>query len=59
MVPRLGVTVDISPRDLPLPLIGVAGGALALWADAPPEIALPVALLIVLDIRVHRWRRPT
>ncbi|MBK3628723.1 hypothetical protein JHN59_28570 [Streptomyces sp. MBT49] len=59
MVPRAGVTVDICPRDAPLALIGTAGGALALWADAPAEIAVPVALLIVLDIRVRRWRRRT
>ncbi|MEU5077971.1 MULTISPECIES: hypothetical protein [Streptomyces] len=59
MVPRAGVTVDIRPRDLPLALIGTAGGALALWADAPVEIAVPVALLIVLDIRVRRWHRRT
>jgi hypothetical protein len=40
-------------------LIGTAGGALALWANAPTEIAVPVALLIVLDIRVRRsHRRP-
>ncbi|MFD7706767.1 hypothetical protein [Streptomyces sp. NPDC059786] len=42
---------------MPIALIGTAGGALTLWADAPAEIAIPVALLIVLDIRVHRWRR--
>ncbi|MDX3528677.1 MULTISPECIES: hypothetical protein [Streptomyces] len=59
MVPRAGVSVDICPRDLPMALIGTAGGALALWADTPAEIAVPVALLIVLDIRVRRWRRPT
>ncbi|MCT6780704.1 hypothetical protein LXH09_29105 [Streptomyces sp. CS7] len=57
MVPRTGVTVDICPRDLPLALTGTAGGALALWADAPAEIAVPVALLIVLDIRIRRWSR--
>ncbi|MDG5807127.1 hypothetical protein P9869_31575 [Streptomyces ossamyceticus] len=50
---------DICPRGLPLVLIGAAGGALALWADAPPEMVVPVALLIVLDIRVRRWRRRT
>ncbi|MFE0188754.1 hypothetical protein [Streptomyces sp. NPDC059008] len=59
MVPRTGVTVDIHPRDLPIALIGMAGGALALWANAPTEIAVPVALLIVLDIRVYRRRRRT
>ncbi|MFJ9892886.1 hypothetical protein ACIQPR_06095 [Streptomyces sp. NPDC091280] len=57
MVPRAGVTVDICPRDLPIALIGTAGGALALWARAPAEIVIPTALLIVLDIRVRRWRR--
>ncbi|WP_326678781.1 hypothetical protein [Streptomyces sp. NBC_01237] len=55
MLPRTGVTVDICPRDLPLALIGTAGGALALWADALAEIVVPVALLIVLDIRIRRW----
>ncbi|MGW0842140.1 hypothetical protein ACWD26_18585 [Streptomyces sp. NPDC002787] len=59
MVPRAGVTVDICPRDVPIALIGAAGGALALWADAPAEIAVPVAVLIVLDIRVRRLRRRT
>ncbi|MET8897532.1 hypothetical protein [Streptomyces albogriseolus] len=44
---------------MPLALIGTAGGALALWTDAPVEIAVPVALLIVLDIRVRSWRRHT
>lgn len=59
MVPRTGVTVDICPRALPIALIAAAGGALALWAEAPVEIAIPVALLIVLDIRVRSWRRST
>ncbi|MDQ0960908.1 hypothetical protein QFZ66_004786 [Streptomyces sp. B4I13] len=59
MLPRTGVTVDICPRELPIALIGTAGGVLALWATAPAAIAVPVALLIVLDIRVHRWRRRT
>ncbi|MEU3697168.1 hypothetical protein AB0E75_16380 [Streptomyces griseoviridis] len=44
---------------MPIALIGVAGGALALWADAPAEVAIPVALLIVLDIQVRRSRRRT
>jgi hypothetical protein len=59
MVPRAGVTVDICPRDLPIALIGTAGGALALWASAPAEIVIPTALLIVLDVRIRRWRRRT
>ncbi|MER5209945.1 hypothetical protein ABT063_04965 [Streptomyces sp. NPDC002838] len=41
------------------PATPTAGGALALWADAPVEIAIPVALLIVLDIRICRSRRRT
>ncbi|WP_329196036.1 hypothetical protein [Streptomyces sp. NBC_01435] len=57
MLPRTGITVDVCPRDLPIALIGAAGGALALWADVPAEIAVPVALLIVLDIRIRRWSR--
>lgn len=57
MVPRTGVTVDICPRDLPIALIGTAGGTLAFWADAPAEVVVPVALLIALDIRIRRWRR--
>ncbi|MFJ8274674.1 hypothetical protein ACIQ8G_31065 [Streptomyces sp. NPDC094154] len=57
MVPRTGVTVDICPRELPIALIGTAGGAFALWANAPAGVAVPTALLIVLDIRIRRWRR--
>ncbi|MDQ0812673.1 hypothetical protein QFZ63_004387 [Streptomyces sp. B3I7] len=59
MVPRVGVTVDIHLRDLPIALIGTAGGALALWANAPVGITIPTALLIVFDIRVRRWCRRT
>ncbi|MFE5142729.1 hypothetical protein ACFRDV_34620 [Streptomyces fagopyri] len=59
MVPRTGVTVDICPRDVPIALIGTAGGALALWANAPADIAIPVAMLIVFDIRIRRWRHRT
>ncbi|MFD4610926.1 hypothetical protein ACFWOT_23130 [Streptomyces sp. NPDC058440] len=57
MVPRVGVTVDIYPRDLPIALIGTAGGTFALWANAPAEIAIPTALLIVFDVHIRRWRR--
>ncbi|WP_234325324.1 hypothetical protein [Streptomyces sp. NRRL WC-3626] len=53
------MTVDIHPRDLPTALIGMAGGALALWADAPAGVVIPTALLIVLDIRIRRWPRRT
>ncbi|GHB15843.1 hypothetical protein G3I76_43970 [Streptomyces sp. SID11233] len=56
MVPRTGMSIDVHPRDLPIVLIGTGGGALALWADASPEIAIPAALLIMLDIRVRFWR---
>jgi hypothetical protein len=59
MVPRAGVSVDVCPRDMPITLVGTAGGALALWASAPAAIVVPVALLIVLDVRVRRWRRRT
>ncbi|MGW0875834.1 hypothetical protein ACWD3Z_35900 [Streptomyces sp. NPDC002740] len=57
MVPRVGVTVDIHPRDLPIALIGTAGGTLALWANAPAEIAVPTALLIIFNVHIRCWRR--
>ncbi|NEC01401.1 hypothetical protein G3I37_04850 [Streptomyces anulatus] len=53
MVPRTGMSIDVHPRDLPIVLIGTGGGALALWADASPAVAIPAALLIMLDIRVR------
>ncbi|MFF4311690.1 hypothetical protein [Streptomyces sp. NPDC001507] len=59
MVPRVGVTVDIHLRDRPIALIGTAGGTLALWANVPAGIAIPTAALIVLDVRIQRWRRRT
>lgn len=30
-----------------------------LWADAPAAIVVPVALLIILDIRIRLWRQHT
>ncbi|MYU17266.1 hypothetical protein GTZ78_42930 [Streptomyces sp. SID8361] len=59
MMPRFGMTIDITPRDLPIALIGTAGGTFALWANAPAKIAIPTALLIVFDIRIRRWRQRT
>ncbi len=44
MVARTGFTVDIHPRDLPMTLIGTAGGTLALWANAPAGVLAIAAL---------------
>ncbi|MDH2389744.1 hypothetical protein QCN29_13250 [Streptomyces sp. HNM0663] len=58
MVPRRVLCIELAPRDLPTAITSSAGAALAFWANAPWEIVIPVALLIVLDIRVrHRLRR--
>lgn len=57
MLPRSGITVDVTPRDFPLTLVGIGGGALALWAAVPVNLALPLALLIALDVRVSLNRR--
>ncbi|MFC9643890.1 hypothetical protein ACFTZF_36000 [Streptomyces mirabilis] len=58
-MPRFGLTIDVYPRDLPFSLLGAAVAGYAFWTNAPVEIADPVALLIVFDIRVRRWRRRT
>jgi hypothetical protein len=57
MVPRVGLTVDIYPRDPAIALIGTAGGTFALWANVPAAIAVPTALLIVFNIRIRYWRQ--
>ncbi len=60
LAPLFGIPKSAADhRDVPIALIGAAGGALALGANAPVEIAIPVAVLIVLDVRVRRPRRRT
>lgn len=56
-MPRFGFTIDVWPRDLPFSLLGAAVAGYALWTGVPAEIADPVALLIVFDIRISRSRR--
>ncbi|MFJ9147016.1 hypothetical protein ACIRP7_02855 [Streptomyces sp. NPDC102270] len=56
-MPRFGLTIDVWPRDLPFSLLGVAVAGYAHWTGVPAEVADPVALLIVLDIRIRRSRR--
>ena len=46
MVPRRGLTIDITPRELPFGLIGASGGALGIWAGAPAFIVVLVAFLV-------------
>ncbi|MFD7033838.1 hypothetical protein ACFWAR_37995 [Streptomyces sp. NPDC059917] len=54
MVPRRGVTIDITLREAPFLIIGAAGAALAVWTGAPPEATAPAALLVALRITVQR-----
>ncbi|MER6786348.1 hypothetical protein ABT330_17310 [Streptomyces sp. NPDC000658] len=57
---RLGDVGDLQAGFLgDIPQLVTAGGALALWADAPAAIVVPVTLLIILDIRVRLWCQHT
>ncbi|WP_409106629.1 hypothetical protein [Streptomyces caniscabiei] len=58
-MPRFGLSIDICLRDLPFCLVGAAVAGSPNWGDVPAGIAVPVALLIALDIRVRRWSRRT
>lgn len=57
MVPRFGVTIDITPRELPFALIGGGGGSLGIWAGAPAYAVSCGALLIAFRVSVRVWKR--
>lgn len=57
MVPRPGLTIDISLRELPFLAISAGAAALPAWTDVPPAAALPVAILVAAQIRVRRHAR--
>ncbi|NXY94535.1 hypothetical protein HYE82_09035 [Streptomyces sp. BR123] len=59
MVPRPGLTIDISLRELPFLAISAGAAALPAWTDVPPAAALPVAILVAVQIRFSRHVRRT
>lgn len=56
---RFGVTIDISPRELPFPWIGGGGGSLGILAGAPVYAVAFGTILITfrVSVRVRRRRR--
>ncbi len=57
MVPRTGLTIDISLRELPFLAIGAGAAVLPAWTEVPPAAVLPLAVLVAMQIRVRRHRR--
>ncbi len=57
MVPRPGLTIDISLRELPFLAISAGAAALPAWTEVPPAAAVPLAILIAVHIRVRRLVR--
>ena len=56
MVPRFGVTIDITPRELAFALIGGGGGSLGIWAGAPLYAVACGAFLVTFRVSVRAWR---
>ncbi|MEU5367010.1 hypothetical protein ABZ354_26680 [Streptomyces sp. NPDC005925] len=57
MVPRFGVSIDITPRGLPFAVVGGAGGSLGIWVEAPAYAVAVGALLVTFRVGVRVWRR--
>jgi hypothetical protein len=57
MVPRFGVTLHVTPRELPFALIGGGGGYLGILAGAPMHAVACGAFLVMFRVSVRIWRR--
>lgn len=57
MMPRFGLSIDITHREAPYIVIAGGGAALGVFADAPPGIVIPVATLVALRVTVRLRRQ--
>ncbi|MEU2782330.1 hypothetical protein [Streptomyces sp. NPDC007110] len=57
MVPRFGVTIDITLRELPFALVGGAGSSLGIWVEAPVYAVAVGAFLVTFRVSVRIWKR--
>ncbi|MFI1387421.1 hypothetical protein [Streptomyces griseoaurantiacus] len=53
MVPRRGLRIDITPRELPFGLIGGSGAVLSLLYDTHPAVVLPLAFLVSIRVVIR------
>ncbi|MEU4923632.1 hypothetical protein [Streptomyces parvus] len=51
---RRGLRIDLTPRELPLAIVGIGGAALAVWVGVEPFAVLPFAFLVAVRVRIHR-----
>ncbi|MFE7664511.1 hypothetical protein [Streptomyces celluloflavus] len=56
MVAQPGLLIHVTPRGVPLALVGGGGGALALWVNAPLPYVIPIALTVAFRVTIHRVR---
>jgi hypothetical protein len=57
MVPRFGVTIHITPRELPFALVGGAGSSLGIWVGAPEWAVTIGAVLVTFRVSARIWKR--
>ncbi|MEU6630979.1 hypothetical protein ABZ905_22220 [Streptomyces parvus] len=57
MVPRFGVTIDITPREPSFAVIGCVVGVLGIWVGAPVCAVAIGTFLIMFRVRVRFWKR--
>lgn len=57
MVPRFGVTIDITPREPAFTLVGGVGSSLGIWVEAPVYAVAVGAFLVTFRVSVRIWKR--
>lgn len=57
MVPRFGVTIDITPREPAFAVTGGVVGVLGLWVGAPVYAVALGAFFVTFRVCVRVWRR--
>ncbi|MER8002811.1 hypothetical protein [Streptomyces sp. NPDC095613] len=57
MVPRFGVTIDITPRELPFAVVGAAGSSLGIWVEAPVYAVAIGVFLVTFRVTARLWKR--
>ncbi|WP_405672686.1 hypothetical protein OG848_22135 [Streptomyces canus] len=58
MVPRRGVAIYMTPRELPFWIVSASGGGLGASVGAPLPAVLLAAFLVAMHVNVQRCQGP-
>ncbi|MFI2509264.1 hypothetical protein [Streptomyces sp. NPDC018972] len=59
MMPRPGLAIFLTPRELPFGLIGAGGATLGVWAGAPVIPVIAVGFFVAVRVTIQGVHNPS